>query len=411
MIVKIIAIGSELLSGSSTDTNSQFIINALKSVGISVASVKIVGDEIEAITGALASENDADILLITGGLGPTHDDRTVKAAAQYFDSAIVFSEVAMQHIQALFEVRGTAELSEANRRQALIPEKAELIPNYYGTAPGLKFKKGKTVYYFMPGVPVEMERMFAENILPILRTSGTEQILSAVIRTTGVPESVLFQKIEQWIEINQDLAVSILPHFPEVHIVISKSSPNITRPLLDKKLDEITAILGDDIYGYDTDTLESVVANQLLKNNLTIAIAESCTGGLIAHRLTNISGSSAYFQQGIICYSNRSKIENLSVREKTLADFGAVSRQTAQEMAVNIRRIANSDIGLSTTGIAGPTGGSPEKPVGTVFIGLASGDHKGAFHFRYNRDRLSNKIYFSQMALNQLRLDMKASYE
>lgn len=404
MIVKIIAIGSELLSGSSTDTNSQFIINALKSVGISVASVKIVGDEIEAITGALASENDADILLITGGLGPTHDDRTVKAAAQYFDSAIVFSEVAMQHIQALFEVRGIAELSEANRRQALVPEKAELIPNYYGTAPGLKFKKGKTVYYFMPGVPVEMERMFAENILPILRTSGTEPVLSAVIRTTGVPESVLFQKIEQWIEINQDLAVSILPHFPEVHIVISKSSPNITRPLLDKKLDEITAILGDDIYGYDTDTLESVVANQLLKNNLTIAIAESCTGGLIAHRLTNISGSSAYFQQGIICYSNRSKIENLGVREKTLADFGAVSRQTAQEMAVNIRRIANSDIGLSTTGIAGPTGGSPEKPVGTVFIGLASGDHKRSFHFRYNRNRLSNKIYFSQMALNQLRL-------
>ncbi|HDP67868.1 MAG TPA: competence/damage-inducible protein A [Candidatus Marinimicrobia bacterium] len=411
MIVKIIAIGSELLSGSSTDTNSQFIINALKSVGISVASVKIVGDEIEAITGALASENDADILLITGGLGPTHDDRTVKAAAQYFDSAIVFSEVVMQHIQALFEVRGIAELSEANRRQALVPEKAELIPNYYGTAPGLIFKKGKTVYYFMPGVPVEMERMFAENILPILQTSGTEPILSAVIRTTGVPESVLFQKIEQWIEINQDLAVSILPHFPEVHIVITKSSPNITRPLLDKKLDEVTAILGDDIYGYDADTLESVVAKQLLKNNLTIAIAESCTGGLIAHRLTNISGSSAYFQQGIICYSNRSKIENLGVREKTLADFGAVSRQTAQEMAVNIRRIANSDIGLSTTGIAGPTGGSPEKPVGTVFIGLASGDHKGTFHFRYNRDRLSNKIYFSQMALNQLRLDMKASYE
>lgn len=411
MIAKIIAIGSELLNGSVTESNSRFLISALKSVGLSVAGVKLIGDDVTSIVRALECESDADVLLITGGLGPTHDDVTVKAAANYFQCELVFSDIAMQRMQALFEKRGVAAVrNDPNRRQALVPEKAELIPNPVGTAQGLKFKKGATVFYFMPGVPVEMEQMMTTYILPELNRYSHEAIISTTIHTTGVPESMLFHRIERWIENNQDFAVSILPHFPEVDIVISQPQPRGKETGLKRALSELAEILGDDQYGYNQDSLELVVARQLLNNHLTIATAESCTGGLIANRLTNISGSSAYFRQGVVCYSNQSKIDQLGVSERTLADFGAVSRQTALEMAVSIRRIAETDVGLSTTGIAGPTGGSAEKPVGTVYIGLNIGERQEVFHFRYNRDRLSNKIYFSQMALNQLRLQLKRIY-
>lgn len=411
MIAKIIAIGSELLNGSVTESNSRFLISALKSVGLSVAGVKLIGDDVTSIVRALECESDADVLLITGGLGPTHDDVTVKAAANYFQCELVFSDIAMQRMQALFEKRGVAAVrNDPNRRQALVPEKAELIPNPVGTAQGLKFKKGATVFYFMPGVPVEMEQMMTTYILPELNRYSHEAIISTTIHTTGVPESMLFHRIERWIENNQDFAVSILLHFPEVDIVISQTQPRGKETGLKRALSELAEILGDDQYGYNQDSLELVVARQLLNNHLTIATAESCTGGLIANRLTNISGSSVYFRQGVVCYSNQSKIDQLGVSERTLADFGAVSRQTALEMAVSIRRIAETDVGLSTTGIAGPTGGSAEKPVGTVYIGLNIGERQEVFHFRYNRDRLSNKMYFSQMALNQLRLQLKRIY-
>ncbi|MGC9364131.1 MAG: CinA family nicotinamide mononucleotide deamidase-related protein [Fidelibacterota bacterium] len=411
MIAKIIAIGSELLNGSVAESNSRFLISALKSIGLSVAAVKLIRDDVASIVRALECESDADILLITGGLGPTHDDVTVKAAANYFRCELVFSDIAMQRMQMLFKNRGAAAvLNNTNRRQAMVPAKAELIPNPIGTAQGLKFKKGKTVFYFMPGVPVEMEQMMTGCILQELRQFSHKANISTTIHTTSVPESILFRRIEHWIEKNQDIEVSILPHFPEVDIVISADLSKGGKPGFEKALSELTEILGDDRYGDNQDSLELVVARQLLSNHLTIATAESCTGGLIANRLTNISGSSAYFRQGMICYSNQSKTEQLGVPDRILADFGAVSRQTALEMAVSIRRIAQTDVGLSTTGIAGPTGGSAGKPVGTVYIGLNIGDHQVVFHFRYNRDRLSNKIYFSQMALNQLRLQLKRVY-
>ncbi|MBN2600516.1 MAG: competence/damage-inducible protein A [Candidatus Marinimicrobia bacterium] len=409
MTVGIIAVGNELLSGLTTDTNSQFLIKKLKNAGISTSSVCIVNDDPESIIKALNEIDDRiSVVLVTGGLGPTHDDVTMKTAARYFDSEIIYSEVAYNRIQQLFSDRGIASLIKMNSDQALVPEKAELIPNQNGSAQGLKFSGSKKTYYFMPGVPAEMKKMFGDFILPELQKQTKQSIFSTIIHTTGVPESVLFQKIEKWINNNKELSISILPRFPEVDISVTKSGEIKTgKSAVEHAVSGLSELLDDAVYGFDDDTLESVIARQLIENQLTIATAESCTGGLIASRLTDISGSSEYFKQGIICYSNQSKIEQLEVSRETILAHGAVSRETALEMARNIRQIAKTDIGLSTTGIAGPTGGSLEKPLGTVYIGLSMNDKDYIFHFQYNRDRAANKLLFSQRALNQLRLALK----
>ena len=260
----------------------------------------------------------------------------------------------------------------------------------------------------MPGVQVEMKKMFDEFIFPELQKQSKQSISTTVVHTTGIPESALYQKVEHWIEKNRELSVSMLRRFPGVDISITQIYYQMTgKSTVKLAVSELAELLGDGIYGYDDNTLESVVADRLIAHQLTIATAESCTGGLIANRLTDISGSSEYFKQGIICYSNQSKIEQLGVLEKTLTAHGAVSRETALEMAHSIRYLAKTDIGLSTTGIAGPTGGSSGKPLGTVYIGLSMSGRDEVYHFQYNRNRLSNKLFFSQMALNQLRLALK----
>lgn len=412
MTAAVIAIGNELLSGLSLETNSHYLIRKLKSTGIATSSVSVVGDDSEAIIRALNGlGREVNLVLVTGGLGPTHDDITMQTAADYFGSDIIYSQEAWNRIQKLFADRGISSLKNVNRNQALVPAKAELVSNMNGTAQGFKFTQGNRTYYFMPGVPAEMKKMFDEFIFPELRKQSTRSITTRIIRTTGIPESVLYQKIEDWIGKNNELAISILPRFPEVDISVSQQHNAVMTTTVEQSVRELSKLLGDDIFGFDEDTLESVVARQLLAHRLTIATAESCTGGLIASRLTDIPGSSGYFTQGIITYSNQSKIERLGVSEETLKMHGAVSRETAREMAQNIRKIAGTDIGLSATGIAGPDGGSPEKPLGTVFIGLSTDSKEEVFHFQYNRDRLSNKLFFSQMALNQLRLTLKGSYE
>jgi len=409
MTAAIIAIGNELLGGLSLETNSQFLINRLKLAGVSTSSVSIVGDDSDSIIRALNNiDKEIEVILITGGLGPTHDDITMKVAADYFRSEIIHSEEAYRRIRKLFSDRGIASLSSINRDQALVPEQAELIPNLNGTAQGLKFIKDNKKYYFMPGVTMEMKKMFDVFIFPELREQSKQSITTTVVHTTGIPESALYRKIKHWITKNKELSVSMLPRFPGVDISITLIDYLMNgKSTVKLAVSELSELLGDVIYGNDDNTLESVVAGKLIAHQLTIATAESCTGGLIANRLTDISGSSGYFKQGIICYSNQSKIEQLGISEKTLTAHGAVSRETALEMARSIRQVAKTDIGLSTTGIAGPTGGSSVKPLGTVYIGLSMTGRDEVYHFQYNRNRLSNKIFFSQMALNQLRLALK----
>ena len=411
MNAAIIAIGNELLNGQSSDTNSKYLVQMLKSIGIATISIQITEDNNQKIIAALNSiGKDVNVVLVTGGLGPTHDDVTMTAAAQYFNSEIVHSEVAFRKIKELLLKRGIQSRNVSIKRQARVPEKAELIPNQHGTAQGLKFYKDGRHYYFLPGVPVEMKNMFEEFIMPKLSQQNPNRIISRTIHATGISESALYEIIERWISENPHINVSILPHFPEVRISLSaqgyKGAKNV-----DKAVRELSLLIGDNIFGFDDDTLESVVAKQLIEHKQTIATAESCTGGLIANRLTDISGSSVYFMQGLVTYSNQSKIDRLRVSEETLQKFGAVSHETALEMARNVRKLAETDIGLSTTGIAGPSGGSIEKPVGTVYIGFSTSKYEDVFHFQYNRDRLSNKLFFSQMALNHLRLFLKGINE
>ncbi len=407
MTAAIVAIGNELLSGTSTETNSQYILKKLRRIGITVDTIIIIGDDIPSIKETLAKiKSGTDVVLVTGGLGPTHDDITKEAVSQYFKSPLKFNEEAFLRIQILFEKRGISR-ENLNEQQAYLPINAEIIPNLEGTAQGMKFEKGETLFYFMPGVPLEMKKMMDEFIGPELGRISKYSVHYEIIHTTGLSESAVYEKIKEWIEQHPEFSTSILPSFPNVDISITHANAQKNRDRFDAAIHELSELLGDAVYGFGTDALETVIARELTTRQMTIATAESCTGGLIANRLTNVSGSSEYFIEGVVTYSNQSKIVLLGVEKTTIEKFGAVSPETATEMAQNIRLRAATDIGLSITGIAGPAGGTPQKPVGTVYIGIATVKRSEIFHYCYNRDRLGNKTYFANMALNQLRLILK----
>ena len=403
----IITIGNELLSGVVPETNSQFLIRQLKNVGIAVDLVISVGDWIESIIYQFDQiPPKIKLVLVTGGLGPTHDDVTRAAVSQYFQSPLTFNSEIYEHIRRLFESRHR-ELNPLSKEQAYLPVAAEILPNRIGTAAGMKFKKDNKTFYFMPGVPHEMQLLFLEQILPELSRLSDQQILTETLHTTGLPEVEIFAKIRQWIDDHPETNISILPDFPNVNLVLTIIGKQGKQTQLQSQIRELEGILGDAVYGRGEDTLEAVVGKLLAERNLTLSVAESCTGGLIAHRLTNIPGSSQYFMHASICYSNQAKVRQLAVKSGTLQKYGAVSIQTAIEMAEGVRRITGTKIGLSTTGIAGPAGGSAAKPIGTVYIGIATDKSKEGLHFFSHRDRILNKCYFSQMALNQLRLFLK----
>jgi nicotinamide-nucleotide amidase len=403
----IIAVGSELLSGNFQETNSQFLIRQLKSVGIGVDLVISIGDCVESIIQQFDRlPPNVQIVLATGGLGPTHDDVTKAALSQYFQSPLEFNSEIYEHIRQLFEARHRA-LKPMSKEQAYLPIAAEILPNRIGTAAGMKLKKDDKTFYFMPGVPHEMELLFVEQILPELSRLSDHKIYTEVLHTTGFPESEVFSRIRRWIDDHPETNVSILPDFPNVNLVLTIVDKQRKQTQLQDQIKELENILGDAAYGRGEYTLEAVVGKLLAERNLTLSVAESCTGGLISDRLTNIPGSSQYFMYAGVCYSNQAKIQRLGVKPDTLRNYGAVSMQTAIEMAEGIRQTMGTKVGLSTTGIAGPAGGSAAKPVGTVYIGITSEKSKECYYFFSNRDRILNKCYFSQMALNQLRLFLK----
>ncbi|MFA4838479.1 MAG: competence/damage-inducible protein A [Candidatus Neomarinimicrobiota bacterium] len=401
----VISIGNELLSGQIVNTNSAFISQFLKRYGIPVNFIITVGDDKSAIVQAMdACRVHADLIFITGGLGPTHDDITKTTIAEYFDSKLVFHEDILNDIRELFRRRGKV-MSDSNVSQAMIPDKAVIIPNPVGTAQGMKFQHEDKTFYVMPGVPLEMERILTDSISKDMEQLSETRINTLTIHTTGMPESELYGKIENWISDQKQIGISILPHFTHVDLVLYSGATDSLAMLSSAKR-ELAGMLGEIVYGYDDDTLEMAVANFLMERKMTIAVAESCTGGLIADRLTNVSGSSAYFMMGVVTYSNESKVRLLNVDPETLKRYGAVSSETAKEMALGVRKLSGCDIGLSSTGIAGPLGGSDEKPVGLVHVGLSMDGFLESFEFRFLRDRIMNKQLFSQMALNQLRLTL-----
>lgn len=409
MNAEIVAIGTEMLLGQNVDTNSAWIARELALLGIDVYGFQAVGDNEKRIEAALKLACDrSQVVITTGGLGPTVDDVTRKVIGRLAQKQLVFHDNLAKKIEERFaKFRPGKPFPKVNLNQAFIPQGASIIPNDNGTAPGFIIKAGKSHLACLPGVPAEMKAMFEETLKPFLKSlapSGTI-IKSRVFRTTGIDESALNEKILDIFEKSTNPTVGVLAHWEGVDIRLSAKAESEAQAdnLIEGLGKTLTTRLPNFIYGWDQDNLETIVGRMLTTRRMTVATAESCSGGLIAHRITQVPGSSNYFLRGYVVYGNEAKTDSLQVDSKLIQQKGAVSREVAEALAANVRRISKADVGLSTTGIAGPSGGTAEKPVGLVYIGIAADQTAQAFEFRFTGNRDSVKKRTSQCALEILR--------
>ena len=401
MTVSIINIGDELLIGQVVNTNASTMSRLLTAAGMDVHKTMVVGDERQAIWDAVdEAMHESDAVLVTGGLGPTKDDITKKLLCEYFGSELVESSVALDNVKRIFESRGY-ELTPVNRAQALVPKCCEVLNNDLGTAPCMWFP-GKTVLVSLPGVPFEMEWLMRNRVIPKLQeTFHTEVITTKNILVQGIGESFLSDLIEPWeLSLPANIKLAYLPVAGMVKLrltVHGNYDPSILKGLYD--------FAGQYIVGEDCETLDELVHKTLIEGGKTLATAESCTGGNIARLLTAQAGASAYFKGGIIAYSNEVKESALGVKHSTLEAHGAVSEETVREMVEGVRERLGADYAIATTGIAGPTGGTPEKPVGTVWVAVADATHTVTqlMHYGDRRqqtiDRTTNQAYSMLMKL------------
>jgi len=400
MKAEIITIGDEILYGQTIDTNSAYIGEKLNELGIEIVYKTTVGDNIKNICDALENAlNRADIIIATGGLGPTNDDVTKKAVVRVFKRNLVFHEEILRKVEEGFKKRGIL-MPKINQNQALLPQGSKAVANPWGSAPGIFIEEKRKLFFSLPGVPLEMRSMMESDVLKILSRKAKTKIFQRRLRTTGVPESVIYEKVEPLIRLRTGVFFAFLPSYSGVDI---KLTSRLKESLEDVEK-RLKAILGDCIYGEGEIALEEVVGKLLLEKGKTISVAESCTGGLIGKKFTNVSGSSQWFERGVISYSNQSKMELLGVPSDILEKYGAVSEKVAILMAEGIRKISKTDYGLSATGIAGPTGGTKEKPVGLVYIGFAHENDSFAQKFIFGGDRQAIRERTAQAALNLARL-------
>ena len=404
MKIGILTIGNELMNGRIADTNSSFIAREMNLQGWQVETMMSVGDDFETIKTRLHYLlTFADAVICTGGLGPTADDITTAAVAKAFDLPLYTDEKVLAYLKELF-IRFNLRWTDNNAKQAVFPQGAEVIPNPVGTAAGFVLPVQEKLVFVIPGVPSETYRMLPEGVIPVLRRYFPQPVRPSIkqtIKSFGLGEGTVDQRLA---DVNFDalgVSVGFYPVFPENHLVLIARSDSLEQAEknMQKAVDEVTARLSDSIFGYSEKTLEEIIAEALTEKRLTIAVAESCTGGLIANRLTDVPGSSVYFERGLVTYSNEAKIQLLGVPPEIIEQHGAVSEETARLMAEGVRRIAKTALGLSSTGIAGPTGGSKEKPVGTVYVALADGAQTICRHYAYRWDRKRNKLVSSEAAL------------
>ncbi len=374
MKAEILAVGTELLMGQIVNTNAQYISSELPDVGVSVYYHSVVGDNPERLKESLElALKRCDVVITTGGLGPTQDDLTKETIAQAFGKKLVLHEESLKDIRAFFKKIGR-EMTQNNEKQAYMPEDCIILKNNNGTAPGCIMEKGEKIIVMLPGPPSEMKPMFNDFVFPYFREKSSYSIESKYLRIFGIGESAMETKILDLIDGQTNPTIATYAKEGEVTIRVSAKveQGKDAQKLLEPVIEEIRKRTGQCLYSEEDQTLDQVAANLLLKNNLTIATAESCTGGLISQTLTDIPGISRVFMGGAVTYSNDAKEEYLGVKKETLMQYGAVSRETAKEMAEGIRKRLKTDIGVSVTGIAGPDGGTAEKPVGLVYIGLSS---------------------------------------
>lgn len=394
MNAEILAVGTELLMGQIANTNAQYISQRLNSIGINVYYHSVVGDNPVRLKDALElALSRADVVIMTGGLGPTQDDLTKETVAEIMGKKLILHEESLKKIEGYFK-RVNRPMVKNNIKQAYLPENCIVIKNNNGTAPGCIIEKENKTVVMLPGPPSEMRPMLDETVIPYYEAKSSKKIVSKYLRVFGVGESLLEEKLIHLIENQSNVTIATYAKEGEVTIRITTKNNDeaiALRDLLEIKK-EIIDIIGDSLYSDEDKELYQVVAETLIQNRVTIAFAESCTGGLISSVITDIPGISAVFDRAVVTYSNKSKVESLGVKEETLDKFGAVSRETAIEMAEGIRSIAGTDLGLSVTGIAGPDGGSEEKPVGLVYIALASknGTHCKELKLAGNRRKIRN---------------------
>ncbi|HSD64918.1 MAG TPA: competence/damage-inducible protein A [Ignavibacteriaceae bacterium] len=408
MNAHILTIGDEILIGQVLNTNGAFIGKELSDNNINVTKTSVVGDNENDILQEFKSAlSNNDLVISTGGLGPTHDDITRKCIVDFFETELIQNDEVLEDIRSMFKKR-VRKMTKVNEGQALVPKIAEVIRNSMGTAPGFWIERENKIFVAMPGVPFEMIEMMHSYVIPKLteRMAKAETIvLRKTLLTTGIPESTLFEKLGDLNEILGDAKLAFLPSQfgVKLRITVEAGSQDEASNKISEVEQKIRSKAGRFIFGKEEELLEEVIGRILKERGLTLAVAESCTGGLISNMLTNISGSSTYFERGVVSYSNAAKVEILKVNEDTIVQNGAVSIEVARQMAEGVKSISGTDLGLSATGIMGPTGATADKPVGLVYIGICDEKVCTAKEFRFGDDRLLNKERTAQAALDMLR--------
>ena len=377
----IVTIGDEILIGQILDTNSRYISQALNRIGVVVAERTSIGDSAEQIVATLdRALAQSDVVIITGGLGPTKDDITKHTLARYFNSELIYNEQVGSFVEQLLSRRGIA-FTELNRGQAMVPECCTVLHNGHGTAPGMWFERDAKVVISLPGVPFEMRHLIDDSVVPMLQERfELKAIVHRTMITSGIPESLLAERIAHWEDnLPQVLHLAYLPAPNIVRLRLSayEVEEQSAKELIDSEFDKLREIIPEAIVGFENATVEELVHRWMIENGKTLSVAESCTGGAIASKFTAMAGASAYFHAGVVGYSNEAKRDILGVDMEDIIRHGAVSETVAIQMAEGAKRAGGSDYAISTTGIAGPTGGSAEKPVGTVWFGVAT--PKGSF--------------------------------
>ncbi|APU69289.1 competence/damage-inducible protein A [Christiangramia flava] len=407
MTAEIITIGDEILIGQIIDSNSAYISKELNKIGISVYQITSIQDERQHILTALKEAAErVDVILVTGGLGPTKDDITKKCLLEFFDDQLVRNEQVLRHIENLFEKYIETPISDLNRDQALVPSQATVLHNEYGTAPGMWFEKDRKVFISMPGVPYEMKALMAREIIPRLtETFSRPVILHKTVMTYGLGESAIAEKIEDWENgLPEFIKLAYLPNLGRVRLRLSAKGKDreVLEKAIEQEVQKLHGIIGDIIYGYEEENaLEETIGRVLKENRWTLATAESCSGGRLASLFTEHPGASEYFMGSLVCYATRSKVEILGVEQELVDQFSVVSGEVAEAMAQKAREKMHADFAISTTGNAGPSKGDSDADVGTVFIGIAtpSGTYSEKFNFGNHREKVVGKTVNKSMEL------------
>ncbi|REC47228.1 CinA family nicotinamide mononucleotide deamidase-related protein [Chryseobacterium pennipullorum] len=387
----LITIGDEILSGNTIDTNSNFIASELKNIGIKVSQIFTISDEIETIKKTLGEAFElGDLVITTGGLGPTRDDKTKKALAEFFNDEIALDEVTFNHLKEYMERRGRTDILERNREQAFVPTRSTVFQNQYGTAPCMMMEMDGKLCYSLPGVPYEVKPLIKDQIIPYLQEKYSLQYIhTRIVSVVGIPESVLADTIEEWeLALPDNIALSYLPVGTRVKLRLTASGDHeaFLQQQVEREIQTLLPLLGDHVIAVSEDKIENILAEILTERKLTISTAESCTGGELAKMLTAVPGSSKYYLGGLVPYATEKKIKILNVSKETVEQFTVVSEQVASEMAKGCQKLFETHISLSTTGVAGPGKGEDGKEIGTVY-----------YTIRINDKEVTSKLYMPHL--------------